>query len=74
MVEKEKLLPLDAFRLGVAQRVGTSRPDIHRALDPSAACAQEMGRDLVHGQEPCHSRRSRKDNVPIIPFEKLETA
>jgi hypothetical protein len=74
MVEKEKLLALDTFRLGTVQRVGTSRPDRQRALNPSAAWAREMGRDLVHGREPCHSRKSKKDNLPIIPFEKLETA
>jgi hypothetical protein len=74
MVEKEKLLPLDTFRLRTVQRVGTSKPDRHRVLKASAACAQEMGRDLVHGREPCHSKKSRKDNLPIIPFEKLETA
>jgi len=74
MFTEEKLLALDTFRLGTVQRVRTSRPDRQRALNPNAACAQEMGRDLVHGREPCHSRKSKKDNLPIIPFEKLETA
>jgi hypothetical protein len=74
MVTEEKLLPLDTFRLGIVQRVETSRPNRHRALNPSAACAQEMGRDLVHSREPYLSRKSRKDNLPVIPFEKLETA
>jgi hypothetical protein len=74
MVTEEKLLPLDTFRLETVQRVRTLRPDRHCALNPNAACAQEMGRDLVHGREPCLSRISRKDNLPMIPFEKLEAA